>query len=336
MLGIPLEALITDNRGDLLGDRFAVSYTPSATIHTWLRERAAEGKIAEGKATRSLSCLAVGDPPFSPEQATAMNVSVSPGSTAVAQPGSTRNLNFEVAPDKRPAERRTEDDLVRSALAGNRDMLSSLRRLPATREEVQVVARLHGSGSRLLLGPEASEQELVRMAQAGKLKQFRSIHIATHALVDDERPENSALILSQVDLPDPLGAAMAGTRIYDGCLSAGEIVREWKLDADLVTLSACETGLGKEVVGEGYVGLADAFLQAGARALLLSLWKVEDRSTAMLMERFYRNWLQRGMTKLEALQEAKRWLREWLDPGGQQPYAHPYYWAGFVLIGEAD
>jgi CHAT domain-containing protein len=174
------------------------------------------------------------------------------------------------------------------------------------------------------------------MAQAGELKQFRTIHFATHALVDDERPENSALILSQLDLPDPLEAALAGTRIYDGRLSAAEIVREWSLDADLVTLSACETGLGQEVAGEGYIGFAHAFLQAGARALLVSLWKVEDRSTSMLMERFYGNRLQRGQTKVEALRDAKQWLREWRDPSGRQPYAHPYYWAGFVLIGEAD
>jgi CHAT domain-containing protein len=242
-----------------------------------------------------------------------------------------------------------EDLFVRSALAGNRELLSSLSRLPSTREEVQVVARLHGPRSRLLLGPEASEQELGRMAQAGELKQFRTIHLATHALVDDERPENSALVLSQVDLPDPYEAAVKGERIYDGLLDAKEIVREWKLDADLVTLSACETGLGQKVVGEGYVGLAHAFLQAGARSLLVSLWRVEDRSTSMLMERFYENW--RGgytgvrgeghatgapLPKVEALQEAKHWLREWEDAGGERPYQHPYYWSGFVLIGEAD
>jgi CHAT domain-containing protein/Flp pilus assembly protein TadD len=353
MLGIPVEALITDPAGDLVGDRFAVSYIPSATIHTWLREKAVERKTAERKAPATKTagsppCLAVGDPPFSAGQLAATAAPASPVPIAVAPPDSTQSLTFLAPRDRRQARRGQDDLLVRSALAGNREVLSSLSRLPATREEVQVVARLHGPGSRLLLGPEASEQELVRMAQAGELRRFRTIHLATHALVDDERPENSALVLSQVDLPDPYQAAVKGERIYDGLLDAKEIVRDWKLDADLVTLSACETGLGKQVVGEGYVGLSHTFLQAGARSLLVSLWRVEDRSTSMLMERFYENW--RGaysgvrgeghapgapLPKVDALQEAKRWLREWKDERGGRPYQHPYYWAGFVLIGES-
>jgi CHAT domain-containing protein len=329
LLGIPVEALVTNGAGELLEDRFAVSYTPSATIHTWLRERAAKQEMAA-----STSCLAMGDPPFSPKQLAAMNAPAAPGPTGAPHPDSAQGLTFLVPPEQQ-ALGDQEDLLVRSTLAGNREALASLLRLPSTREEVQAVARLHGAGSRLLLGPEVSEPELVWMAQAGELKQFRTIHIATHALMDDERPENSALILSQVDLPDPLEAAMSGTRIYDGCLTAGEIVGEWELEADLVTVSACETGLGRKVAGEGYIGLAHAFLQAGARALLVSLWKVEDRSTSLLMERFYGNRLERGQTKVEALREAKRWLREWEDTDGSRPYAHPFYWAGFVLIGEA-
>jgi CHAT domain-containing protein len=144
---------------------------------------------------------------------------------------------------------------------------------------------------------------------------------------------------------------MTGTRIFHGIVTAKDIVREWKLDADLVTLSACQTALGKKVAGEGYIGLAHAFLQAGARSLLVSLWKVEDRSTSLLMQRFYENRLGgyegvRGasadrprapgepMTKADALQEAKRWLRIWHDDEGGTPYAHPFFWAGFILIGE--
>ena len=138
---------------------------------------------------------------------------------------------------------------------------------------------------------------------------------------------------------------MAGTRIYDGLVTAEEILREWDLNADLVTLSACETGLGKEVMGEGYVGFAHAFLQAGARSLLVSLWKVEDKATSLLMRRFYENRLgkykdeRRGragvpMTKGDALQEAKHWLRDYVDDSGHRPYGHPYFWSAFVLIGD--
>ena len=140
---------------------------------------------------------------------------------------------------------------------------------------------------------------------------------------------------------------MAGTRIYDGLLTAGEILREWELAADLVTLSACETGLGKEISGEGLVGLAHAFLQVGARSLLVSLWAVPDRATSLLMQRFYENRLRSygdersgqmgaAMSKAEALREAKRWLREYRTEDGGQPYEHPYFWSGFILIGARD
>jgi CHAT domain-containing protein len=360
MLGIPAEALVVNGHGALVGDRFAVSYIPSATIHTWLREKEegrGEGALAGqergvghgGGSARGARCLAVGDPPFCPDQLAAMT-SGAPEETLSPTDMSTNTAFLSVAGIPEPL-RGEEGSLVRSALAGNRDLLQSLKRLPLTRSEVTTIAGLYGSDSRLLLGAQATEQELARMAAAGELKQYSILHFATHALVDDERPENSALILSQVDLPDPLAAAMAGTRIYDGCASAAEVVREWKLDADLVTLSACETALGKKVAGEGYIGLAHVFLQAGARSLLVSLWKVEDRSTAMLMERFYGNLRGRyagvrssnsrreagsPMLKVEALQEAKDWLREWKDARGHRPYAHPFFWAGFVLMGSAN
>jgi CHAT domain-containing protein len=197
----------------------------------------------------------------------------------------------------------------------------------------------------LLLGLDASEQELVRLAESNQLSGFDCVHLATHAVVDDERPERSSVVLCQVGLPDPLEAALDGTRIYDGFLTAEEIVREWKLDADLVTLSACETGLGRRVAGEGYIGFAHAFLQVGARSLMVGLWKVDDEATSLLMRRFYENWTgsyagaragQTGepMTKANALREAKMWLRQYEDDRGGTPFRHPYYWAAFVLIGD--
>ncbi len=197
----------------------------------------------------------------------------------------------------------------------------------------------------VLLGPEASEQEIIHLAESGELDGFDTIHLATHAFVDDERPEHSALALSRVDLPDPLKATMAGERIFDGLLTAQEIVRECALDADLVTLSGCQTALGRETAGEGYIGLAHAFLQAGARSLLVSLWKVDDKATAHLMARFYENlagayaderdgWRREPMPKTAALREAKRWLRNLTKEDGRTPFRHPAYWSGFVLIGD--
>jgi CHAT domain-containing protein len=347
MLGIPVEVLAIAGSEEMMGEHFAVSYTPSATIHSWLAEKRGEdARLRPGTASRPGDglCLAVADPPFRAEDLAAMSpdsdapVTLFPVSASLFR-------SLELPEDSLGSD--GEALLRGSALAGNREALAKLKRLPATRAEASAIVAGSAGGSRLLLGPEASEQELVQMAKNGELSRYRTIHLATHALVDDERPERSALVLSQVDLPDPYEAAVKGERIYDGLLDAKEIVREWKLSADLVTLSACETGLGKKVVGEGYVGLAHAFLQAGARSLLVSLWRVEDRSTSMLMERFYENW--RGgytgvrgeghapgasLPKVEALQEAKRWLREWRDEVGQKPYGHPYYWAGFVLMGE--
>jgi len=313
MLGVPVEAFI-DDAGVTVGERYTVSYAPSATLHTWFSERGGE---------TGTGILLVGDPPFSEAQQSAIEGGEPVLLASVDGPATSV--------------------LVRSALGGNAEALSSLPRLAGTREEVSAIAGVFGDAS-VLLGADASEQRLIGLAESGELGCYGTIHIATHALVDDERPERSALVLSQAGLPDPLESAMTGTRIYDGLVSAKEIVREWDLSADLVTLSACETGLGKEVGGEGYVGFAHAFLQAGARSLLVSLWKVEDRATSLLMRRFYESRSgryegeragRRGepLTKPLALREAKAWLRSYEDEAGRRPYEHPYYWSAFVLIG---
>ena len=110
-----------------------------------------------------------------------------------------------------------------------------------------------------------------------------------------------------------------------------QIILRLKLNADLVTLSACRTGLGKLVNGEGVLGLTRAFLYAGTRSVLASLWNVNDTATAQLMTAFYRN-LKRGLSKDEALRQAKLELLH----GKQPSWRHPYFWASFVLIGERN
>jgi CHAT domain-containing protein/tetratricopeptide (TPR) repeat protein len=360
MLGIPVEALPEAKGDGWIADRFAVSYAPSATVYVWLRGRGSETS-KRAVSGRSSPCLALGDPPFSPAQRDAMaSKSVAPvasGASASALPTAEPEIPTSIPAGSaflplfglKEPDRGGDSLLVRQALHGNREVLGRLARLPASREEASIVASLCGSGSRLLLGPAASEQELDRMAANDELGRFRILHFSTHTLVDDKRPENSALVLSQVDLPDPLAAALSGAPIYTGCVSAADILRDWKLSADLVTLSGCETALGQKVAGEGYVGLAQAFLQAGARSVLVSLWRVEDRSTSLLMQRFYEDLLGgysgvRGqapdrrpgaaLAKADALQEAKGWLRNWKDTDGRRPYADPFYWAAFVLIGD--
>jgi CHAT domain-containing protein len=191
---------------------------------------------------------------------------------------------------------------------------------------------------------------------------FRFLHFATHGVLDDQRPLHSALILAQ----ERNSTRQNGPR-SDGRLTVERILRRWKLNADLVTLSACDTGLGEFSGGEGYLGFSQALFLKGARSLVLSLWQVDDAATALLMARFYENLLGtpegdvKVVSKSEALAEAKRWLRG-LGPhevaqltkdlptrgtrgrvslrtpsdNNKMPrnFEHPYYWSGFILSGD--
>ena len=131
--------------------------------------------------------------------------------------------------------------------------------------------------------------------------------------MDERFPQRSAIMLTQTGLPDPLAQVLAGKPVYDGRLVVREIQRDWELKAELVTLSACETARGQYAGGEGFVGFTQALLLSGARSVCLSLWKVDDTATALLMRRFYANLLGVGgagpRPKAEALAEAKTWLR---------------------------
>lgn len=188
-----------------------------------------------------------------------------------------------------------------------------LRRLPYTRNEVTSIGALFPATDRqVFLGAEANEQNVKRE----KLDRYRYIHFAAHGVVDEENPARSGIILS-----------LEGSEKEDGILQTTEIMR-LKLNADLVTLSACRTGLGKVVSGEGVLGLTRAFLYAGTRSVAVSLWNVNDTATAELMKAFYRN-LKRGMSKDEALRQAKLELLN----GKQAAWRHPYFWASFVLVG---
>jgi CHAT domain-containing protein len=238
----------------------------------------------------------------------------------------------------------------------------SRARLPGTRREVEALAGLFPDGRAItLLGPRACEATVQGLARSGQLKGFRYLHFATHGESDPRYAYRTALILA----PDPEATADPTALETDGTITAEQIARTWELDADLVVLSACESGLGREAGGEGYLGFAQPLLAKGARSLVLSQWKVDDDATALLMERFYRNLLGKRnglsgpMPKAEALAEAKRWLRgagpsevgaalaalprgaivrrEAVKAGpSDHPYADPTYWAGFVLIGAPD
>jgi tetratricopeptide (TPR) repeat protein len=246
--------------------------------------------------------------------------------------------------------------------------------LPGTQVEIaRLTALFDAKMVTKLTRADATEERLDELRKAGALKQYRYLHLAMHAQANDVRAFDSALILTRpANLPEP----RVGEPYLDGRLTAAEVLEYWKLDAELLTLSACETGLGRPGGGDGLLGFAQAFLLAGSRSVCLTLWQVDDTATALLMDRFYRNLLgkredgARPLPKAEALREAKQWLRnltaaEALDrlgaltqgvvrgerpareemhavprPEGAaedyKPYAHPRYWAAFILIGDPD
>jgi len=188
MATIPVEALI-DEQGRRLVDWFTISYAPSATICTWLREEHRESKPTNDRQISSGKALLLGDPPFTPAQRDAM-----------MGEGSTVAMATMVAVD---------DAVLRRAVVGDEGALAALPRLRNTRTEVRAIADLSG-GATVLLGPEASEQAIVELAESGDLGRYRTIHVATHALVDQEWPERSCLVLSRVDLPEAYEAAKRG------------------------------------------------------------------------------------------------------------------------------
>ena len=165
----------------------------------------------------------------------------------------------------------------------------------------------------MLIGEQATEGRLKQL----QLADFSLVHLATHGWIDPASPSRSGLVLAS----DPRSPE-------DGILQPREILK-LSLDAELVTLSACQTGLGELVTGEGMVSLARSFFYAGTDSVVASLWSVNDRASADFMELFY-SALADGASKADALRQAKIQLRQ------RAAYEHPYYWAPYVLIGRGE
>ena len=193
--------------------------------------------------------------------------------------------------------------------------LRTLEPLQWTRREADSIAtRLPADRVVLALGPDASRST----AMGPEVARARIVHFATHALLDVKRPELSGIVLSDKD---------ASGRPGPGYLSLADI-SSMRLSAELVVLSACRTALGREVRGEGLVGLSRSFMDAGARRVVGSLWGVPDAPTAALMSRFYALLLDQGQSPAEALRGAQLSLRR------QRRFSAPVAWAGFVLEGD--
>jgi CHAT domain-containing protein len=216
-----------------------------------------------------------------------------------------------VAVDRRPAK-----EVVQAGQAAEQVLVmrgGSLVRLPGTRREVEAVARLFPAGAvTTVMGERACEATVQGLARSGRMKAFRYLHFAAHGESDPLHAYRTALILA----PDPDRSADPLALDSDGTITAEQIARTWELDADLVVLSACESGLGLAAGAEGYLGFAQPLFAKGARSLVLSLWKVDDQATALLMTRIYQNllgWrreLEQPLPKAAALAEAKAWLRK--------------------------
>lgn len=189
----------------------------------------------------------------------------------------------------------------------------ALSQLPFSRVEVQSIAGLFAGHDVKYLREQATEEHAKALG-----KGVRYIHFATHGLLDERFPLNSSLVLTIPSKPTE------GQE--NGFLQAWEIFEQVRLDADLVTLSACSTGLGQELNGEGLIGLTRAFQYAGARSVLASLWSVDDYRTMQLMRRFYAE-LHAGASKDAALQRAQLQLLH-------STAEDPYYWAAFSLTGD--
>ena len=156
------------------------------------------------------------------------------------------------------------------------------------------------------------------MALSAELGRYRIVHIATHSVVNSSHPELSGIVLSMVNEQG---------EEEDGLLQLHDIY-SLKLDAELVVLSACNTGLGKDVRGEGLVGLTRGFMYAGASSVVASLWKVDDSASAELMTHFYKAMFEEDLPPAAALRSAKETM--WR----QKHWRSPHYWSAFVLQGE--
>ena len=292
---VPFEALVTATGGTdfsalpYLVRTNEIVYAPSASVVAAIRQQ-------RGAASAGRGMLLVADPIF--------------------DAADTRVKNPAAAADG------AQDVSIASAVAdiegGTGSMAGRIKlaRLEGTRTEAQQIAQLartDGLAPDMWLDLDASEANV----KARDINKYRVLHVATHGLLDTERPQFTGLVLSLV-----------GNREGDGFLRTDEIFN-LKLGAPLVMLSACETGLGREKRGEGVIGLTRAFMYAGAPAVGVSLWSVADQSTPDLMTDFYRRYLGKQPVGAPAALRAAQ-----LQMIAGKRYSAPFHWAPFVLVGD--
>jgi CHAT domain-containing protein/tetratricopeptide (TPR) repeat protein len=287
---VPFGALRTPQGAPLIADHEIVSL-PSASTLLALRQQ------IQGRASAPKLAAVLADPVFAADDERLQGRRTAQNASAADAP--TSDLLTRAA-----------DDFASGARGGLR-----LSRLPNTRQEADAIVALAPAGQAL----EALDFDASRAtARRADLSQYRILHFATHGLLDSVHPELSGLVFSLVD---------ASGRSENGFFGLADVY-DLDLRAGLVVLSACDTALGKEIAGEGLVGLARAFMYAGAPRVVASLWRVPERATAELMSRFYRAMLVDGLTPAAALRRAQTELSR------EKQWSAPYFWAGFTLQGE--
>ena len=273
-----------------------IIYLPSASVIAVLRQQEKSRKPA-GKVVAILA-----DPVFDAKD------------SRLSKRAGTDNKSATLSGLKK---QQSADLLTRSAtdLGLSRDGLLNLPRLPYSRHEADAIRAVTPvDGIKEALDFDATRA----VAMSPELRNYRIVHFATHGLLNSEHPELSGLVFSLVD---------QNGNPQDGFLQLEDIYN-LDLPADLVVLSACETGLGKEINGEGLIGLTRGFMYAGATRVVASLWNVSDVATAQLMAEFYRAMEKDHMAPAAALRAAQ--IHMWK----QKRWASPYYWAAFQIQGE--
>ncbi|MCA1621213.1 MAG: CHAT domain-containing protein [Acidobacteria bacterium] len=286
---VPFQILPAPADGEPLVAGHEVVNAPSASVLGQLREEAGR------RLPRAKTLAAFGDPVFASSFAMRKGGGVEVAALRQREAGGSggRVRDIEV-----------EGDSLDPASAGQLTYAG-----PELRNLREVVADSH-----VAEGFDATRERL----RETDLSEFAVLHFATHGLLNPKEPEKSGLLLSTVDLEGRERGGFVGLRD----------VYSLRAPVELVVLSACRTALGKEVRGEGMIGLTRGFLYAGASSVVSSLWKVDDEATSELMRRFYENMLRRGMTPAAALREAQNSIRR------EPHWRSPYYWAAFTLQGE--
>src|SRR5262245_60997025 len=279
----------------LIAKHEVVSIPSASVLSTIRRERAGRQRAAESVAVLADPVFEASDPRLE---------SVKNGNSSGETPAAPAGADAELS------------GLTRAIRTMNfSDARAGFTRLAFSRQEAESIIALTPKGT----GLKATDFSASRaLALSRQLSQYRILHFATHGLLNSERPELSGLVFSLVDQEG---------KPQDGFLRLHEIYN-LQLNADLVVLSACETGLGKEIKGEGLIGLTRGFMYSGAPRVVASLWNVDDLATAELMKLFYQHMLKDGMPAGAALRAAQ------IELSRQKRWASPYFWAGFVLHGE--